>query len=113
VGRDHLGRKDHLYDEFITEQIVEPRPGRVVVFTSGPENIHYVERLTAGQRYVLAFWFTCDQRKKFPVYLDGKAHVAFANKIRDNSRGGGKGERKRAADGRSSKGEHSKDRAEL
>lgn len=73
-------------DEVTEEEIVEPASGRVAIFTSGQENVHYVERLTSGQRFVLAFWFTCDPAKAFPIYLDGKAHVAFSHKIRLNAK---------------------------
>ena len=44
------------YEDFVSEQIIEPRKGRVVIFTSGKENTHYVERVTSGQRFVLSFW---------------------------------------------------------
>lgn len=73
-------------DEMTEEEVVEPARGRVAIFTSGQENVHYVERLTSGQRFVLAFWFTCDPAKAFPIYLDGKAHVAFSHKIRLNAK---------------------------
>lgn len=31
---------------------IEPKPGRVSVFTSGRENTHHVEKVTAGTRFV-------------------------------------------------------------
>jgi hypothetical protein len=37
-------------------------------------------------RYVLAFWFTCDESKKFEIFLDGKKHIAFSHKIREGFR---------------------------
>eukprot|EP00602_Paraphysomonas_sp_CaronLab_P009781 CAMPEP_0185026834 /NCGR_PEP_ID=MMETSP1103-20130426/11351_1 /TAXON_ID=36769 /ORGANISM="Paraphysomonas bandaiensis, Strain Caron Lab Isolate" /LENGTH=265 /DNA_ID=CAMNT_0027560553 /DNA_START=73 /DNA_END=870 /DNA_ORIENTATION=+ len=64
------------------EQIIEPVAGRTVIFSSGPENPHRVERLLAGQRLVLAFWFTCDQSREFQIFLDGKAHTVFSKKIK-------------------------------
>ena len=64
-------------DDETVEQIVHPLMGRTVTFTSGPENPHRVERVTSGQRFVLAFWFTRDPRKKFDIFLDGKAHKSF------------------------------------
>jgi predicted 2-oxoglutarate/Fe(II)-dependent dioxygenase YbiX len=67
----------------LSEEIVEPFPGRVVIFTSGAENYHCVERVTSGQRFVLAFWFTCDPRRKFQIFLDGKAHTQFSHQIKD------------------------------
>ena len=44
------------YEGFVSEQVIEPRKGRVVIFTSGKENKHYVERVKFGQRFVLSFW---------------------------------------------------------
>ena len=63
----------------VIEQTVEPKAGRVVIFSSGKENPHYVDRVTSGNRYVLAFWFTCDPERKFEIFLDGKSHTAFSN----------------------------------
>lgn len=57
-------------------------PGRVVMFSSGPENAHRVERVTAGERFVLAFWFTCDPAREFEIFLDGAAHLEFSGKIK-------------------------------
>lgn len=62
--------------------IVEPVTGRVAIFSSGAENPHRVERVTRGQRFVLAFWFTCDPAKEFQIFLDGKAHVAFSKHVK-------------------------------
>mmetsp|Transcript_32871 Transcript_32871/g.103950 ORF Transcript_32871/g.103950 Transcript_32871/m.103950 type:complete len:485 (-) Transcript_32871:1177-2631(-) len=48
--------------EFIDDdvnRVVEPRAGRLLLFTSGPENLHRVRKVTEGTRYVLAMWFTC------------------------------------------------------
>jgi hypothetical protein len=45
--------KHHLYYVFT---------GRVSMFTSGSENLHYVERVTSGTRYALTVSFTCDQK---------------------------------------------------
>lgn len=39
---------------------VEPRKGRVAMFTSGAENPHFVERVTSGVRYAITVSFTCD-----------------------------------------------------
>ena len=38
------------------DAVVEPRRGRLAAFTSGPENLHAVERVTAGRRFVVAMW---------------------------------------------------------
>ena len=63
-------------------EIVEPIPGRVVIFSSGAENTHRVERVTSGERFVLAFWFTCDASRQFEIFLDGQAHLAFSGRIK-------------------------------
>ncbi|CAO1318851.1 unnamed protein product [Diamesa serratosioi] len=41
--------------------VVEPKAGRVLGFTSGYENIHFVEKVTSGIRYALTVSFTCDR----------------------------------------------------
>jgi hypothetical protein len=68
------------------ELTVEPRAGRVVIFTAGHENTHLVERLQSGQRFVLSFWFTCDPAKEFEIFLDGQAHTTFSHRVRDTAR---------------------------
>ena len=68
-------------DEMTATHIVEPRAGRIALFSSGQENPHYVERLTGGQRFVLAFWFTCVPNKQFEIFLDGKSHLTFSEKV--------------------------------
>lgn len=40
-------------------QVIQPRAGRLVTFSSGSENLHRVNKVTRGQRLVLAMWFTC------------------------------------------------------
>lgn len=69
-------------DPVQTEVTMEPRRGRVVIFSSGHENTHHFERVLSGQRYVLSFWFTCKPSKEFQIFLDGQAHVAFSHKFR-------------------------------
>lgn len=44
---------------------VEPRKGRVSMFTSGPENPHFVERVTKGVRFAMTIPFTCNPTKTF------------------------------------------------
>lgn len=39
---------------------VEPRLGRVSFFTSGSENLHFVEKLKEGERFAITISFTCD-----------------------------------------------------
>jgi len=52
--------------------------GRLVLFTSGKENLHQVKRVTGGTRYVMSMWFTCNKQKEFKDFLDGKAHKRFS-----------------------------------
>jgi len=80
---DFTGGRVLFYDaeSAAVEQVVEPRPGRLLIFSSGPENPHKVERVTSGQRLVLAFWFTCDPAKQFEIFLDGNAHTTFSQKV--------------------------------
>jgi len=66
--------------------VVEPRAARLLLFTSGPENWHRVERVTSGDRFVFSMWFTCDPRRQFRTFLDGEAHTGFAG-ADDGSRG--------------------------
>ncbi|XP_029661571.1 2-oxoglutarate and iron-dependent oxygenase domain-containing protein 3-like [Formica exsecta] len=40
---------------------IEPRKGRVSIFTSGSENLHLVEKVKSGTRYALTVSFTCDK----------------------------------------------------
>ncbi|CAG9771105.1 unnamed protein product [Ceutorhynchus assimilis] len=47
-----------------TNSSVEPRKGRVSMFTSGAENPHFVERVTEGERFAITISFTCDETKK-------------------------------------------------
>lgn len=78
------GKVSSLVTDEDVELAIEPRAGRVVIFTAGMENTHYVERVLSGQRFVLSFWFTCNRNREFPIFLDGKAHTAFSQKIRDS-----------------------------
>ncbi|CAG4935219.1 unnamed protein product [Colias eurytheme] len=40
---------------------IEPRKGRLSIFTSGHENLHYVEKVKSGKRYAMTIAFTCDE----------------------------------------------------
>jgi len=42
---------------------VQPKQGRIVMFSSGRENVHHVEPVTAGVRMGLTMAFTCSQAK--------------------------------------------------
>lgn len=36
------------------------------MFTSGAENLHYVEKVTQGTRFALTIAFTCDEKHAIP-----------------------------------------------
>ncbi|KAF0701608.1 Aste57867_7956 [Aphanomyces stellatus] len=55
---------------------VEPAR-RLMMFTSGMENLHQVRQVETGARYLMSMWFTCDPRKRFHNFLDGKVHDHF------------------------------------
>ena len=42
--------------------VVTPRRGRLIVFSSGEENVHAVGRVTSGARATLNLWLTADPR---------------------------------------------------
>lgn len=41
---------------------VEPKQSRVLAFTSGSENPHFVEKVDRGVRYAITISFTCDSQ---------------------------------------------------
>jgi len=51
-----------FFDDKNTSVIVEPKQGRLSMFTSGHENVHHVERVVSGTRYAMTVSFTCDQK---------------------------------------------------
>ena len=62
-----------------TESSVTPKAGKLIVFSAGMENPHRVNIVESGTRFVLSFWFTCDERLMFDNFLDGSAHQHFGN----------------------------------
>ncbi|CAG9790975.1 unnamed protein product [Diatraea saccharalis] len=60
-GVDFKGGRFVFIDEKFNRTI-EPKKGRVSMFTSGRENFHYVEKVTSGVRYALTVAFTCDKQ---------------------------------------------------
>ncbi len=73
---------DTIIGTEIDIDIIEPRAGRVVIFTADAENPHQVHRVLSGTRYVLSFWFTCEAQREFQIFLDGKAHTVFSQHIK-------------------------------
>ncbi|XP_049810913.1 2-oxoglutarate and iron-dependent oxygenase domain-containing protein 3-like [Schistocerca nitens] len=63
-GKDFTGGRFVFVDKEFNKT-VEPRKGRVLMFTSGSENVHYVEPVTSGTRFAITVSFTCD--KKFAI----------------------------------------------
>jgi hypothetical protein len=60
-GTDFQGGKFAFCEDEVA-RLVEPKRGRLVAFTSGPENLHQVRPVTQGTRYVLAMWFTKERQ---------------------------------------------------
>lgn len=59
-GRDFEGGRFIFIDKNNVNTTIEPRKGRVSMFTSGSENLHAVERVKSGTRYALTVSLTCD-----------------------------------------------------
>ncbi|XP_076682824.1 2-oxoglutarate and iron-dependent oxygenase domain-containing protein 3 [Andrena cerasifolii] len=59
-GRDFEAGRFLFIDKDNVNTTVEPRKGRVSMFTSGSENLHAVEKVQSGVRYALTVSFTCD-----------------------------------------------------
>eukprot|EP00927_Polykrikos_kofoidii_P073037 TRINITY_DN69109_c0_g1_i1.p1 TRINITY_DN69109_c0_g1~~TRINITY_DN69109_c0_g1_i1.p1 ORF type:complete len:460 (-),score=78.78 TRINITY_DN69109_c0_g1_i1:99-1478(-) len=66
VGRDYGGGELAFHDEDM-DRVVEPKGGRLVAFTSGLENLHRVQPMRWGRRYVLSMWFTCSALHAHPT----------------------------------------------
>jgi hypothetical protein len=47
---------------------VQPKCGRLLAFSSGFENLHRVEKVLSGKRFVLAMWFTCSEKHGYQKY---------------------------------------------
>lgn len=65
--RDFQGGRFIFIDENKTENktlysSIEPKRGRVSVFTSGAENLHHIEKVTEGTRYAITIAFTCNRK---------------------------------------------------
>ncbi|XP_044010672.1 2-oxoglutarate and iron-dependent oxygenase domain-containing protein 3-like isoform X2 [Aphidius gifuensis] len=58
--KDFQGGRFIFIDKHNVNTTIEPRKGRVSMFTSGSENLHAVERVTSGTRYALTISFTCN-----------------------------------------------------
>lgn len=59
-GRDFEGGRFLFIDKNNVNSTIEPRKGRILMFTSGKENLHAVEKVKSGTRYALTVSFTCN-----------------------------------------------------
>ncbi|OQS01861.1 hypothetical protein THRCLA_05693 [Thraustotheca clavata] len=75
-GIDFTGGLFAFIDEK-TNHTFEPARGRLMMFNSGMENLHQVRPVETGTRYVMSMWFSCDERKQFKNFFDGKMHQHF------------------------------------
>ena len=62
-----------------TAHEIAPARGRLVIFSSGQENLHLVRQVRTGTRYVMSMWFTCDESRRFKNFLDGQVHQTYGN----------------------------------
>ncbi|XP_034937435.1 2-oxoglutarate and iron-dependent oxygenase domain-containing protein 3-like [Chelonus insularis] len=76
-GRDFQGGRFIFIDKNNVNSTIEPRKGRVSMFTSGGENIHAVEQITSGTRYALTVSFTCNVKAAIsdPSFVKGSKRV--------------------------------------
>lgn len=49
---------------------VSPKPGRLVLFSSGHEHPHHVTEVTGGTRFAVTIAFTCDERAALTDFLE-------------------------------------------
>ena len=61
-GVDFAGGALHFMDASGGWKTVTPRRNRLVVFSSGEENVHAVGVVTSGERTTLNLWLTRDPR---------------------------------------------------
>lgn len=63
-NNDYTGGEFTFVDQYTQVNIhtIQPYIGQLLLFTSGSENIHRVEKVNTGIRYALTIAFTCDQQ---------------------------------------------------
>jgi hypothetical protein len=49
---------------FVGGETLVPEPGLIVGFSSGPENLHGVNKIKSGNRYAIAMWFTKEPERR-------------------------------------------------
>lgn len=70
-GKDFKGGRMVFIDDPSTNKsisTVEPRVGRIMGFTAGAENIHYLERVSRGAQYTLTMQFTCQESESISAH---------------------------------------------
>jgi len=90
VDRD-FGGGELVFNDVGADRLVRPLAGRLVVFSSGLENLHRVLPMRWGRRYVLSMWFTCSEHHAHPTLGAGPGG-AVATAVPPARRGGRKGE---------------------
>lgn len=63
---------------------IQPKKGRVLVYTTGNENEYYIERMQSGDFFQLRFSFTCDQA--FEVVSSGEDNRDFLQGVHDKTK---------------------------
>lgn len=71
-----LNRKSSTNEETVSLSKVLPFPGRLLLFTSSEENIHYVSRVLSGTRFALTIAFTMDEKKAVKDFLQRAFEIA-------------------------------------
>ena len=78
---DKLDSEKKGLDKLVSGWIVEPRKGRLVVFSGGGENYHTPLPVTQGRRTTFHAWFTCscpkDPSLTESVVMGGKLYVGL------------------------------------
>lgn len=70
-GEDFEGGRLVLHDVDV-DHVVEPHAGRLLLFESGADNVHAVQRVLAGTRFAITMWFTTSARDKQPDKEQGE-----------------------------------------
>ena len=77
-------------DAAATAALVSPKPGRLVLFSSGAEHPHHVEQVTRGTRLAVTIAYTCDERAAIQDFL-GRAVEDSEDSEAAAAGGGGSG----------------------
>lgn len=70
-GKDFEGGKFSFVDAG-RNHTIEPLASRLLLFTSGSENLHNVFKVERGTRYALTIAFTCDKNAAVANFWDEK-----------------------------------------